>query len=152
MPKKFIVISLCLILSAVAIGWGVTVVIDRHYKFNSVAQAVPMVRFERFDGSRSTLIIGLFNPGILAMEINRTELFYRVDSSTSIVALYTHEYGDKPLVLDPGDTILVPLQKNTFAKLQAETGSYWGQLDFSNPGQADLYSLRHQFKPNTFRE
>jgi hypothetical protein len=152
MTKKFIIISFCLILSTVAIGWGVAVVVGRHNKFNSVTQAVPIVRYERFDESRNALIIGLFNPGILPMEIDRTELFYQIDSNTSRVALNIREYGDKPLVLDPGDTILVPLQKTAFTKPQTQTGSYWGQLEFRIPGQADFYSLRHRFNPNTFSE
>jgi hypothetical protein len=79
------------------------------------------------------------------MEINRTELSFQRDDKLSRVVYSHQEYGEKPLVLDPDDTILVPLQKKQAMAFQSEKGSYWGELYFQIPGQTDFYSLHHQF-------
>ncbi len=71
-----------------------------------------MVRFERFDESPNAMIIGLFNPGKVAMEINHTKLFYQEDNNTSKVTFNNPDYSGKPLVSDPGDTILIPLKNS----------------------------------------
>ncbi len=144
MSNKFIIISICTIIVSVASGWGL-VIINNEYKNSShLNQAIPVIRFERLDERRDALIIGLFNPGNLAMEINRTELsFQRNDMLPGIVFSY-QEYVEKPLVLDPGDTILIPLQKKKAFMFQVEKGSYWAKLYFQIPGQEDFYSVQHQ--------
>lgn len=145
MTKKFFIICTCSILATFAAGFEIAMIANGHDEFNRRAQAIPLIRFERFDESRNALIIGLFNPGTLSMEINRTELLYQTDNKIPRVAFNPQEYGEKPLVLDPGDTILIPLQKSMLVKSQAKAGSYWGVLDFRIPGQADFYSVSHRF-------
>jgi hypothetical protein len=79
------------------------------------------------------------------MEIDHAELFYQAANNKSSVTFNTPNYTDKVLVLDPGDTILVPLQKPSPAITQVKDGVYWGKLDFKIPGQTDFFSLHHRF-------
>ncbi len=144
MNRKYFIISLCSILAAFAIGWGTAQFIENQDKFIGVVQAIPVVRFEHFDKSRNALLLGLFNPGNLPMEIDRTELIYQLNTNDLQFITNVREYGDKPLVLDPGDTILVPLKKNAFTGLQTESGSFWGNLEFRVPGTEDIYNLHHK--------
>jgi len=144
MSRKFFYISLYIGLMSMVI-WGV---INRlnHQAFNGVAQAMPIIRFERVDNSRHALIIGLFNPGNLPMEIHQTRLFYQMDDEIPMLVSDPHGYGNKPLVLDPRDTILVSLQEaKVFYSQLIEPGRYWGEIEFKIPQQADIYSLRHPF-------
>ena len=148
MRKKLLFIGGGSILGAFTLGWVAAITAHKHGEFNGIAQAIPIIRFERFDEARKALIIGLYNPGALPMEISRTELVYEANNNSASPDFITNEYGDKPLVLDPGDTILVPLAKSLSLKSKTETGSYWGQLDFRIPGQVDFYSLRHRIDAN----
>ena len=150
MIKKNIIIRLCVTLAMFATVSVIVIFINKHDNFNHITQAIPVIRFEYFDESRDALIIGLFNPGALPMEINRTELFYQADNKISKTTFNHKEYGDKPLVLDPDDTILVPLQYKQSTELQVEGGNYWGDLEFIIPGQTDIYILRHPFKQSVF--
>ncbi len=143
MSRKFFYLSLCM--GLMFIIWGVVNTLN-HQAFNGIIQAMPVIRFERVDNARHALIIGLFNPGNLPMEIHQTRLFYQRDSEIPILVSNPHGYGNKPLVLDPGDTILVPLQEDrVFYSQLMEPGRYWGELEFKIPQQADIYSLRHPF-------
>jgi hypothetical protein len=148
MSKQFIIISLCIIVAIFIAGWEMAILSNEYNKFSHITQAIPIIRFERFDKQRNALIIGLFNPGALPMEINRTELSFQRDDKLSRVVYSHQEYGEKPLVLDPDDTILVPLQKKQAMAFQSEKGSYWGELYFQIPGQTDFYSLHHRFNKN----
>ena len=145
MTKIILFISLCTIVLTFTAGWKMAVMTHKYNELNAISQAIPVIRFERFDESRHALIIGLFNPGSQAMEINRTKLYFQADNKISTVIFNSQEYNDKPLVLDPGDTILVPLQKDRVFKASLERGNYWGELEFRVPGQVDYYRLRHQF-------
>lgn len=145
MAKTNFFISLCIIVLTFAMGWRVVEMTHKHSELDSISQAIPVIRFERFDESRDALIIGLFNPGSKSMEINRTKLYFQADDKISTIFFNPREYGDKPLVLDPGDTILVPLLKDVVFKSSLENGNYWGELEFRVSGQVDYYSLRHQF-------
>ncbi len=145
MNKKYFIISLCSMLVAFTIGWMTARFIKNKNEFTGIVQAIPVVRFEQFDASRNILILGLFNPGTLPMEIDQTELIYQSNSNNPHFISSVRKYGDKPLVLDPGDTVLVPLRKNMPAKSQAESGAFWGKLEFRLPGKEDFYSLHHHF-------
>ncbi len=145
MTKKKFLISLCTITLTFLAGWKVAKMTRKYNEFNTVNQAVPVVRFDQFDKSRNALVIGLFNPGRMAMEVNYTELFYKTDNKTCSVVSNNQNYTDKPLVLDPGDTILIPLQKKINVKSRLQLGNYWGRVDFKIPGQADFFSLHHKF-------
>jgi len=148
MSYKFIIISLCIIVAIFATGWEMAMLSNEYKKFNHITQAIPVIRFERFDQQRNALIIGLFNPGTLPMEINRTELSFQRNDRCSRVVYSHQEYDEQPLVLDPDDTILVPLHKNKLVEFQSEKGNYWGELYFQIPGQTDFYSLHHRFSKN----
>ena len=80
------------------------------------------------------------------MEIDRTELIYQTAKQHSKYSFHVREYGEKPLVLDPDDTILVPLKKITVDDFQAGLDSFWGILEFRFADQNDLYCLRHHFR------
>jgi hypothetical protein len=144
MTKRILFISLFTLLLTFAAGWEIAMT-NKYNKLNKTTQAIPVIRFERFDESRNALIIGLFNPGTLPMEIDHAELFYQAANNKSSVTFNTPNYTDKVLVLDPGDTILVPLQKPSPAITQVKDGVYWGKLDFKIPGQTDFFSLHHRF-------
>jgi len=148
MTKKFFIISLCTLLTVLVASWEIAHINNKQEEINHSVQAIPVIRFECYDEHRNALIIGLFNPGTLAMEIYRTELYYQLDNKLPRVAFNHQEYNEKPLVLDPGDTILIPLQKKKVAEFQMEKGNYWGELNFQIPGQADFYSLHHRFGQN----
>jgi len=152
MSKQFIIISLCIIVATFAAGWKMATLSNEYNKFSHITQAIPIIRFERFDEQRNALIIGLFNPGALPMEINRTELSYQKGGGLPRVVFSRQEYHDKPLVLDPEDTILIPFRKNKTVEFQAKKGSYWGELHFQVPGQTDFYSLQHQFIKNQLKD
>ena len=77
MTKKKIVISLCTITLTFFTGWKIAKMTSNNHEFKTINQAIPVVRFEHFYESRNVMIIGLFNPGEVAMEINHTELFYQ---------------------------------------------------------------------------
>ena len=145
MTKTIFSISLCIIVVTYTAGWEMAMMTHKYNELNGISQAIPVIRFERFDESRHALIIGLFNPGSQAMEIDRTKLYFQAENKISTVIFNSQEYDDKPLVLDPGDTILVPLQTDRVFKVSLERGNYWGELEFRVPGQVDYYSLRHQF-------
>ncbi len=146
MNKKYFIISFGFMLVMFVIGWQSAMRVNDRAAISGVAQAVPVIRFERFDESRNAMIIALFNPGALPMEIDRTELMYQSSNTHPGFTINEQEYGDKPLVLDPGDTILVPLLKNNAIESRSETGSFWGELEFRVPGREDFYSLHHRFK------
>jgi hypothetical protein len=150
MSKKFLFVGVCSLLATFAIGWEAAVIAKKYDEFNGIAQAVPIIRYDKIDEARNELIIGLFNPGTLPIEIKRTELIYEPNNKINSTHFVIKDYDNKPLVLDPGDTILVPLQKNMSEKSKRDTGSYWGQLDFRIPGQVDFYSLRHRFSASQF--
>ena len=143
MSNKFLIISICTIIASVASGWGLAI-LNKDKNASHLSQALPVIRFERFDEGRDALIIGLLNPGNLAMEINRTELSFERNNMLPGIVFSHQKYGEKPLVLDPGDTILIPLQKQQELMSQAEKGSYWAALYFQFPGQKDVYSLHHR--------
>jgi hypothetical protein len=145
LTKKFLFIGVCVILAAFSIGWLAAVIVNKRDEFKNIAQAIPIIRYDRFDKPRKALIIELFNPGALPMEISRTKLSYKANNDIPATYFAIKEYGDKPLVLDPGDTLLVPLVKNASEKSKTEMGNYWGQLDFRIPGQVDFYSVHHRF-------
>ena len=145
---KLLFTSIGFILAVFALGWEAAIFAGKHDDLNSIDQAVPVIRFERFDEARKALIIGLFNPGALPIEISRTELLYERGNKAAPTGFAIKEYGNKPLVLDPGDTILVPLAQSLPANSTTETGSYWGQLDFRIAGKIDFYSMRHKFNSN----
>ncbi len=145
MTRKKFLISLCTILLTFLAGWKVAKMTSKYNEFNTVNQAMPVVRFDRFDKSRNAFIIGLFNPGGMAMEVNHTELLYKTDNKTCSVVSNNQNYSNKPLVLDPGDTILIPLQKKINVKSRLQPGDYWGRVDFKISGQADFFSLHHKF-------
>jgi len=145
MSRKILNIVVFAVLVAFALGWVTSMFANKHSEYKGIAQAIPIIRYDRFDQARKALIIELFNPGALPMEISRTKLSYKVNNDIAATYFEIKEYGDRPLVLDPGDTILVPLVKNAPEKSKTETGSYWGQLDFRIPGQVDFYSVRHRF-------
>jgi len=134
-----------------AMGWGMALFIKGHNEFTRAAQAIPVVRFEHFDESRNALILALFNPGTLPMEIDRTELIYQSNSNNPRFTSNVREYGDKPLVLDPGDTVLVPLKKIRL-NLQTESEILWGNLEFRVPGRKDFYSLHHRINTIAFNK
>lgn len=151
MTKKLLLISAGSILTTVAIGWEVVMLMQKHDQLKGiVAQAIPIIRFERFDAVRNALIIGLYNPGVLPMEISRTALTYETDHKSASADCIIKEYGSKPLVLDPGDTILVPLHGHFPVESKTASGNYWGQLDFQIPGQVDFYSMHHRFSTSEF--
>jgi hypothetical protein len=146
MSRKYLFISTLLILATFAIGWETAVNFKKHRESTDVVTlAIPVIRYDRFDEARNALIIGLFNPGTLPMEISRTELIYEANHAIASTDLAINDYDDKPLVLDPGDTILVPLRKSDPLKTNTATGSYWGHLVFRIPGQVDYYSVHHRF-------
>ena len=144
MSKKLLFIDVGFILASFAFGWEAALMANKHGELNAPAQAIPIIRFERFDETRNTLILGLVNPGKSPIEISRTELSYQVNDTLPSAEFDIKEYGNKPLVLDPGDTILVPLAKTQALKPRSEAGRYWGQLDFRIPGQIDFYSIHHR--------
>ena len=144
MSKKLLFIGIGFILATFALGWEAAMM-ARPDEFKGMIQALPIIRFERFDEARRTLIIGLFNPGAFSIEISRTKLLYEANNKIASTDFVIKEYGDRPLVLDPGDTILVPLANNLSVKPKTETGIYCGQLDFKIPGKPDFYSVYHRF-------
>lgn|GEM_PF-5303428 len=145
MRKRLLFISTCAIVTAFAMGWLAALIANQYVEYKGIAQAMPIIRFERIDEVRKVLIIGLFNPGTLPIEISRTALSYKMNNEIVSADYIIKAYGNKPLVLDPGDTILVPLAKNASIKAKKEMGHYWGQLDFRVPGQVDFYSIHHRF-------
>ena len=145
MSNKFCFISFIILLAIFFIGWEVATIMYKDDQLKRMTWAVPVIDFERFDESRDALIIGLFNPGTLPMEISRSTLFYQVGDKIPVFKFNSRDYVNKPLVIDPGDTILVPLQNNSLPKSNLERGHYWGELEFRVPGHADFYSLRHRF-------
>lgn len=145
MSRKILYTAVCSILAAFSFGWIAAVIVNKYGEFKGIAQAIPIVRFENFDHVRKALIIGLYNPGVLPMEIARTKLSHKMNNDIAATYLVIKEYGDKPLVLDPDDTILVPFANNVSEKSKTEIGNYWGQLDFRIPGQVDFYSVHHRF-------
>jgi len=146
MNRKYIIVSISLILAGFATGWETaalhTAGLDESFR---IAQAIPVIRYEHFDASRNALMIALFNPGRLPVEVDRTALTYQTSSHNPEFTANTRDYGDKPLVLDPGDTILIPLEKPIQIKTQSENDRLWGELEFRIPGREDLYWLRHRF-------
>jgi len=145
MTKTSFFIILGTLLVTFTVGWGVAMMTYKHKELNPISQAIPVIRFERFDKDRNALIIGLFNPGSQSIEIDRTKLYFQATDTKSTLIFNPQEYTGKPLVLDPSDTILVPLYKDTLLKSSLEKGDYWGDLEFRVPGQVDYYTLRHQF-------
>lgn len=144
MSKRFLFIGVGSILATFALGWEAAMM-ARPDKFEGMIQALPIIRFEKFDEARNALIVGLFNPGAFSIEINRTELIYEAANKSAATDCVITEYSDKPLVLDPGDTILVPLAKNLAVKSKIEVRNYRGQLDFKIPGKPDFYTMYHRF-------
>ncbi len=145
MSNKFIIISICTIVVIFAVGWEIVMFNNKSKNFNHITQAVPVIRFERFDKQRNALIIGLFNPGTFPIEINRAELTFYSNEKLPGIIFSDQEYDEKPLVLDPDDTILIPLRIKHMFKFLEEKGNYWGELYFQIPGQKDFYSLHHRF-------
>ena len=148
MSNKFITISICTIIASFASGWGMAILNNEYKNSSHLSQAIPVIRFEYFDGQRDVLMIGLFNPGSLSMEINRAELSFQRNDMLPGIVFSDQEYGEKPLVLDPDDTILIPLQKKQALMFQAGKGSYWAELSFQIPGQVDFFSLHHRVSKN----
>lgn len=144
MTKTSFFIILGILLVTFTASWGAAMMTYKHKELNHISQAIPVIRFERFDKDRNALIIGLFNPGSQSIEIDRTKLYFQAADTKSTLIFNPQEYIGKPLVLDPGDTILVPLHKDILFKSSLEKGDYWGELEFRVPGQVDYYSLRHQ--------
>ncbi len=140
--------NLCFITLTFVIGWEVMVIKSNEGVPNAIKQAMPLVQHDYFDKSRNALVISLFNPGNLTIEVSATELLYKMDNDTSTVILNKQNYIDKPLVLDPGDTILIPLQGKDKVNLKMQPGKYWGNIDFKVPGQLDYFSLHHKFSHN----
>lgn len=149
MSKKLLVAGIGF-LAAVAFGWEAAMIANPKSGFKSVTLAIPIIRFEKFDETRRALIVGLFNPGTLPIEINRTELIHEANDKITAADFVIKEYSDKPLVVDPGDTILVTLGNSQSFPPKTDTGSYWGKLDFRIPGHVDFYSLRHRFAANLY--
>ncbi len=147
MSRKLFFIFAGSMLTTFVLGWEAAMLSDKKNEVSGIAQAIPVIRFIRFDKVRNTLIIGLFNPGKAPLEVSRTELM-RVtgnEIADTDADSYVNEYGDKPLVVDPGDTILIPLTKSLAVFQNTQAGSYRTQLDFRIPGQIYLFSIRHRF-------
>lgn len=150
MSKKLLLIFTGSMLTTFVLGWQAARQANNKDELDNIAQAIPVIRFIRLDKARKALIIGLFNPGKLPLEVSRTELIYEMDHAIDAPDSYVKEYGDKPLVLDPGDTILVPLTKQLVPLAASEAGSYRAQVDFRIPGRIYLFSLRHRFNERGF--
>jgi len=149
LKNKLIISGLILVMIIIGVAWGINLFVKGCNKDRGkVAQAVPIIRFEKFDSAQNRLIIGLLNPGSKPMEIDRTELIYKMNNKIVSTDLVIKEYGNKPLVLDPGDTVLVPLTKRHANDSKKVTGHYWGRLDYRIPGQVDFYRVYHQFRIN----
>ncbi|MFK5947735.1 MAG: hypothetical protein QM500_03060 [Methylococcales bacterium] len=140
--------NLCFIMLILLIAWEVLAIKSNDGVSNAIKQAMPLVKHDYFDKSRNALVISLFNPGNLTIEVSATELLYKVDNNTSTIILKKQNYIDKPLVLDPGDTILIPLQGKDKVNQKMQPGKYWGNIDFKVPGLLDYFSLHHKFIHN----
>ncbi len=145
MNGKYIILSLCLILAGFAAGWEIALHIERLDESFRAAHVIPIVRYEYFDVSRNALIIAVFNPGTQSLEIDKAELVAQARGKHSGFAFKTPSDGSAPLVMDPGDTILVPFKKTDSIDSQTDKKSLWGKLVFRIRGSEDIYSLRHHF-------
>ena len=150
MNRKIFIMSLCLIVASFLFGWWAAIFLGYQNEFVKAVQALPVVRSEYFDPSRNALIIAVFNPGGGPVEIDETKLIYQTIGNNPSTTFNIREYGNKPLVLDPGDTILVPLVKTISVESQTKMERYWGVLKFRIPEGKDFFSLHHRFNILSF--
>ncbi len=140
--------SLCLIIASFSLGLGTAIFLGYQDELVKAVQVLPIIRSEYFDQSRNALIIAVFNPGKGPVEIDETKLIYQAMGENPKTTFNIREYGNKPLVVDPGDTILVPFEKTISIESQTNFERYWGELKFRTPKRNDSFSLHHRF--NTF--
>ncbi len=151
MNRKIFIMSLWLIIASFFLGWGAAIFLGYQNEFVKAVQALPIIRSEYFDPSRNALIIAVFNPGGFPVEIDETKLIYQTMGKNPSTTFDIREYGNRPLVLDPGDTILVPLVKTISVESQTNTNRYWGVLKFRTLQGKDFFSLHHRFNTFSFK-
>jgi len=147
MDKKYLFIIMLSLIVLLAIAWPTVRNYLRGYEANNCGrmQAIPIIRSEYFDRHRNALMIGLMNPGASPIEVKHTELSLAANNRDSVLAITVSNYGGRPLVVDPGDTILIPFPIGQ-GKASDKNEPYWGHVSFQLANQPDHFTVSHQFK------